>query len=44
MPDGYTPKMSPERAKLLRVWHERAYEMQKAKLPMRITSTRVGPP
>jgi release factor glutamine methyltransferase len=29
--------MSPERAQLLRVWHDRAYEMQKAKLPMHMS-------
>src|SRR5947208_1634026 len=34
VPDSYTPRMSPERVKLLRTWHEHAYEIQKAKLPM----------
>jgi hypothetical protein len=31
--DDYTPMMSEERVKLLRVWHDRAYQMQRASLP-----------
>jgi release factor glutamine methyltransferase len=35
--DDYSPMMSEERVRLLRVWHDRAYETQRASLPVQIS-------
>ena len=36
MTDEYAPMMPEERARQLRVWHDRAYELQRARLPSRM--------
>jgi release factor glutamine methyltransferase len=35
--DDYSPMMSNERVRLLRMWHDHAYEMQRAALPARMS-------